>query len=391
MKPPFVNEMLYGIQTRQSVKLSEIARSLNEKTMLKKVIERLSRNLGRKGFGAQIGDAVMREGARRIEKDTLLVIDPSDITKPYAEKMENLAFVPDGDKGRIGKGYWTINIIGVECGEPEITPMPMSLWSQEADGFLSENDEILKAIDQVRRHTKEKGIWVIDRAGDRRSLLVPFLERKMRFISRMLGNRNVVFRGRTRLLADVAKGCPLPYAERILKEEKSQEVAYHLEYGFREVPLPGREEQLYLIVIRGLGKEPTLVLRNIAARKKRRLPWWFVQAYLTRWRIEETIRFIKQSYDLEDIRVLKYVRLQNMMSFVLAWAYFAAVYLGTKAKIKILAHYVLTAAKRIFGIPDFRYCALADGIREILNRSKKGPCHGPMIEAPEAQLLLFEC
>ena len=115
----------------------------------------------------------MREGARRIEKDTLLVIDPSDITKPYAEKMENLAFVPDGDKGRIGKGYWTINIIGVECGEPEITPMPMSLWSQEADGFLSENDEILKAIDQVRRHTKEKGIWVIDRAGDRRSLLVP--------------------------------------------------------------------------------------------------------------------------------------------------------------------------------------------------------------------------
>jgi len=37
-----------------------------------------------------------------------------------------------------------------------------------------------------------------------------------------------------------------------------------------------------------------------------------VQIYLTRWKIEETFRFIKQSYNLEDIRVLKYQRLKNL-------------------------------------------------------------------------------
>jgi hypothetical protein len=34
------------------------------------------------------------------------------------------------------------------------------------------------------------------------------------------------------------------------------------------------------------------------------------------WRMVETIRFIKQSYQLEDIRLLTYVRLQNMMALL---------------------------------------------------------------------------
>jgi len=36
----------------------------------------------------------------------------------------------------------------------------------------------------------------------------------------------------------------------------------------------------------------------------RKALWWAVEAYLTRWRVEDTIRFIKQSYHLEDVRVL---------------------------------------------------------------------------------------
>jgi hypothetical protein len=41
--------------------------------------------------------------------------------------------------------------------------------------------------------------------------------------------------------------------------------------------------------------------------------WWTIEAYLTCWRIEETIRFVKQSYQTEDIRVSTYKRLRNMM------------------------------------------------------------------------------
>ena len=93
---------------------------------------------------------------------------------------------------------------------------------------------------------------------------------------------------------------------------------------------------------------------------------------MTRWRIEETVRFIKQSYDLEDVRVLTYQRLQAICALVLAASFFAAVYVCTRAKLEILAFHVLKAAKRIFGIPDFRYYALADGIKEVLSRAGKG-------------------
>jgi hypothetical protein len=93
---------------------------------------------------------------------------------------------------------------------------------------------------------------------------------------------------------------------------------------------------------------------------------------MTRWRIEETVRFIKQSYDLEDVRVLTYRRLRTISALVLAASFFAAVYLGTRAKLEILALHVLQAARRIFGIPDFRYYALADGIKEILSKAGKG-------------------
>ncbi len=89
-----------------------------------------------------------------------------------------------------------------------------------------------------------------------------------------------------------------------------------------------------------------------------------VSAYLTRWRIAEAICFIKQSYDLEDSRVLTYQRLRNMAVLVNAVAFFTAVVLGTRIKLDILASHLLRAAKRLFGISDFRRDALADGIRE---------------------------
>lgn len=119
------------------------------------------------------------------------------------------------------------------------------------------------------------------------------------------------------------------------------------------------------MVVRGLGEQPMMLLTDLPMRKNRKVLWWVVSAYLTRWRIEESIRFIKQSYALEDIRVLTYERLRNMAVLVNAVAFFTAVVLGTSIKLNILASHLLKAAKRIFGIPDFHLYALADGIREV--------------------------
>ena len=82
--------------------------------------------------------------------------------------------------------------------------------------------------------------------------------------------------------------------------------------------------------------------------------WWIVQIYLTRWKIEETFRFIKQSYNLEDIRVMKYKRLKNLVILVTAVAYFPATFLGRQIKLRILVRKVddyLAALLRHSAVP----------------------------------------
>jgi hypothetical protein len=61
----FVGEAIYGIQARQSVLLSEIARSLNEEIGLKKTETRLSKEVGRSGV---LGEGAGREPQRDRER-----------------------------------------------------------------------------------------------------------------------------------------------------------------------------------------------------------------------------------------------------------------------------------------------------------------------------------
>ncbi|HEY5177370.1 MAG TPA: hypothetical protein VII95_17560 [Terriglobales bacterium] len=50
-----------------------------------------------------------------------------------------------------------------------------------------------------------------------------------------------------------------------------------------------------------------------------------------------------------------------------AVAYFAATFLGQQMKLRILCEKLMIISQRFFGIPPFRFYALADGIRRILS------------------------
>ena len=114
----FVAEALYGIAARQSVRLSEIGRALEEPIALAKTETRLSRNLGRPELGDHVGEAILRAGGRKVGARTLLILDVSDITKPYAEKMQYLARVRDGSTGAIADGYWLRQVVAVGMRTP---------------------------------------------------------------------------------------------------------------------------------------------------------------------------------------------------------------------------------------------------------------------------------
>ncbi len=368
----FLAEVIYGIQARQSVHLTEIARALREKIPLKKTHCRLCRQLGREDLGRRVLDGLSRMGAQRVERNTLLIMDLSDITKKYARKMEHLARVLDGSEKTLANGYWTLSVLGAEVQKSTLVPLYGSLYSQKSPDFLSENLEIRRAISKVSRATEKKGIWVLDRGGDREAIFDYLLNTQLSFIVRVKKTRDLMWKGAKHPVLELAMTCPLPYAERIVKQEKGKETIYDLQFGARAVKLPGRSQPLTLVVVRGFGQEPLMLLTNLRIRRSRKSLWRIVESYLTRWRIEETIRFLKQSYQVEDIRLLTYHRLQNMMAILMAVAYFAMVYLGLKTKLRVLARHVIGAARRVFGIPDFHFYALADGIRECLFGRQKG-------------------
>ncbi len=364
----FVSEMVYGIQASQSVVLTKIARSLEEDISIKKVEERLSRQLSRKELSSKVQRNLLQIASESIEKDTLLILDTSDLRKKYAKKMEYLTKVRDGSEGEIGKGYGLLKVIGAEIKGEGIIPLVNRLYSTAAPDHVSENREILEVIDKVSEATRGRGIWVIDRGGDRKNLIVPLLEGGRRFLIRLVGDRNLIHGRTTALASDIARGCTCPYAETIVKIDDGKEKVYRTEFGYRNVRFPGRDEMLGLLVVKGFGQEPMMLLTTEPLRRSRKVLWRLVQAYVRRWAIEETIRFVKQSYDLEDVRVLGYRSLQNLVALVTAVSYFASVVLDTKNKLRVMAGYVLKAAKRLFGVPDFHYYAVADGLTSIFHR-----------------------
>lgn len=385
----FLGQMLYGLQAAKDIKLSCIGRELNEEIAPKKTEERLSRNIAREGLAETVSECVAREAAKHVGKDTLIVVDPTDIRKLYARKMPCLDRIRDGSKKELGNGYWACAAVACESGGRRIVPLHLRLWSTLAPGFRSENDELFQTIGTVRTGTKKRGIYVIDRGGDRMGLFNCFLDNGLRFVVRQVGNRNLLWRNRPVLAETLAAKCRMRHAETVTRETDDGEKVYQVEYGVLDVRLPDRpEERLRMVVVKGLGEKPMMLLTNLATADSRESLWQVVEGYLSRWRVEDAIRYIKQSYRLEDIRLLEYGRLRNMLAVLLAAVYFASAWLGESVRRSILVRNITRVSKRMFGVVEFHYYAIADGLASLFRRFGKWHGREPGDEAEDSSMQL---
>ena len=100
-------------------------------------------------------------------------------------------------------------------------------------------------------------------------------------------------------LSDVRKEyAQMRFAAQVVHFQDGQEKIYQLHYGPEPIWLPGRKEKLLPVVVVGFGQKPLMLITNFVARvRDSESLWWIVQIYLTRWKIEETFRFLKQSYN----------------------------------------------------------------------------------------------
>jgi hypothetical protein len=388
-KQRLIKEMVYGIQASKDVKLSSITRSLNEPIPLIKTEDRLSRNLDDQDFTEEINNQICRLGGSKVLDDMVIAIDPGDIRKKYASKMEYLCKVHDGSEHEIGEGYWLCKAVAADIEHKKVIPLYLEAYSQEAKDFKSENYQIFKVIDTVGAHIGNKGIYAIDRGGDRGKLYDKFLEKgkEKRFVIRLVKTRGLVHKGINKNCRLLATALPCPHETVIIKYEEGKEEKTTISYNALRVKLPGKEHPLFLVVVKGFGKEPMMLLTScpVNIRTKESI-WRIVEIYLTRWKCDESFRYIKQCYNLEDIRVRSYIGIRNTVALILAVSYFAAVYLGDNLKLKMLIERIYLVSKRFFGVPSFFNYAIADGLYNLLFGNKTGISEVVKTKKPEFQL-----
>jgi len=374
-KRRLIKEILYGIQATKDVKLSNISRSLNEEQSLIKTEDRLSRNLDDVDLTEGINHEICRLGGSKVLEDMVIALDPGDIRKRYAQKMEYLCGIRDGSENEVGNGYWLCKCVAADIEHTRVIPLYCEAYSQEAEGFLSENDQLFRVIDTVGRSVGTRGIWAMDRGGDRNKILDKFLDPKnpKRFVIRLTKKRDVVHRGRKKNCLDLARSLRCDFEATLITYEEGREKIKTVRYTAVPVKLPKKPERLFLVVVKGFGEKPMMLLTScdIRLRVKESI-WRIVEIYLTRWKCDESFRYIKQSYNLEDLRVRSYTAIRNLVALVHAVSYFASVYLGQNLKLKILVERIFLVSKRFFGVPSFFNYAIADGLYNLLFPDKRG-------------------
>lgn len=330
----FVWEMLFGMIAGGSVLLSEIGRQLEQDTALLSIEKRLSRQLSSDRWAErELQETYLEEVSPRVKADTVLALDIGDLTKAYAQAMEGLCQVWDGSEGTVGTGYW---LVQVEAHQPtgQRFPLWLQAWSQETPEFVSENRELLEVIPTVGEATGWQGIWVIDRGGDRARLLRAWAKTPMRYIVRCCGDRLVTVADgpggqRPQPLREVAAKVKLP--GRLAIRHRDRRGRWHpvvLRYG--QTCFTWETAPYWLVVVEGLEEDPLWLWTNIPVLTLA-LAEQILRAYLRRWSVEDASRVLKQEFQLEALRVMRWTSVQRLVAL-------ASLAYGFVCRIGVLPH-----------------------------------------------------
>lgn len=361
-------DMLFGIQKAKDIKLSEISRALCEDIALIKTENRLSRNLMNFDLSGHINNELCRLSAGKLNNEDVIAIDPGDINKPYAKEMEHLCGIWDGSHQTKARGYHLCQIVIANTEHTKVVPCYSHLWSSEEENYQGKQAEIFKAIDTLTKHVGNKGIWAIDREGDDNSIIRKFIDDDKTFVTRLKYNRLILYKKSFVTMQAFTKTIETPHRAKIISYDDSRkEKEVNIEYGAEKIQLNGIKETLIALVVKGFGVNPMVLITNqqLSIYDANQC-YKILDNYLTRWKCDETYRYVKQAYNLEDVRVRKLLAIKNTVALVMAVAYFAMIYMGESLKLKIMKEKIFVLAKRFFAIPVFFCYSMADGIYNLL-------------------------
>ena len=108
----FLRDSLIGLIRSGKPIVCQMARKLpNQRTKFLSQLDRLEAHLVKdSGFDNKVKCALPQFWLPFIQDDTPVILDLSDLAKPFAKKMDYLATVRDGSTGQLVNGYWLVEI-----------------------------------------------------------------------------------------------------------------------------------------------------------------------------------------------------------------------------------------------------------------------------------------
>lgn len=316
----FLHAMTLGMAMSGSVLLSEVARKLKPLKSIKfhALHKGLCRNLKSRRWSAlPVQEAYLKHLAKHLPQNAFVAVDLGDITKPRARKMPGLRTVRDGSTSTLKKGWWLVEIEAIFARGKHL-PLWLELFSVGRKGFKSQRFLVQQAIATLVQHLGTLGLWLFDRGFDNWQFFA-FLETlKLKFLVRVNPSRIVhLADGQSLSLGRLARS--LPSQARFVWGRKRQGRGCLIQVGWAEFSIPQNGQKLWLIVARGFGRHPLLLVTNRPVGHEMSAVN-LVRAYLKRWGVEEAGRLVKQAFDLENLRVLSWAGLVKLV-WLTMWTY----------------------------------------------------------------------
>ena len=371
----FIAEMLYGFLAGQSCFLTDIARKLNGKAKLGNVTDRLSRNLMNFDNADALREQYLGSVSKHFDDSTVLIIDDSDISKAYSRKLEALCKVRDGSTGQTTTGYCYAGVSALTARHKQPIPVYGHLYSTVEEEHKSKNHETLKSLKFLSAHFPKTTIRTFDRGYDAGYIFDYFLgqkeEEREAFIVRM-NDRTLLCKEKPILLKKLAEDFKGKYA---LGFEGKNGKKIQCKISIVPVSLPKHPKiKLNLVICRGFGKEPLMLLTNLDS-KDSRLCVTITKVYLMRWRIEEYYRFKKQCFGFEKF-LLRSLQSMRNLDLLLSIAIGYIGILSEKIQQSIEVTEIIEAAKRLHGLSKskckFTFYTIALGLFEIFSKLRTG-------------------
>src|SRR5699024_7243129 len=297
----FMMDMFFGLAKGKSVLLSDIARTLEEPIDTIQTVKRLSSRLEEFHEEAQLVENYGKVVSPHFkDKDNLIIVDNSEVVKPFSNKLEALCKVRDGSTGRIEKGYWTTNMIGITPTAKHPIPLYSHLFSSAEKEFISQNEETYKGLRHVRNILgNRKSTFVMEQDYDDVKTMKTILAQEENFIIRLKKNRHLRYQNKKLNVRELA----LRRKGKINFRTEIKGTIYNLKVSHISVEIPSMKgKKLTMVVVYGYGKDPMVLLTNKLVKKKEEV-LSILKAYITRWRIEEMFRVKKSEFQLENVRV----------------------------------------------------------------------------------------